>query len=55
MLVELRAHEIGEDPLVAGIGDNRRRRLVTARLDTENNHQKAAVIICGIIAKRRGE
>ncbi len=55
MLVELGAHEIGEDALVAGIGHHRRRRLVAARLDTENNHPKTVVIIGRTIAKRRGE
>ena len=46
MFLELRQHEVAEDAPVGG--DNRRRRLVATRLDTENDHAKCSLTRAGL-------
>ena len=55
MLGKLRAHQIGENPPVARVGDHRRRRLVAARLDARTNAEQSAGISPSNMAKTRRE
>ena len=41
MLVELREHDVGQNPCPPSAVDHRRRRLVATRLDAEHNHPNA--------------